>query len=200
MQITSMIQQQQAESNSTTVVNWLIRMDDESINNNKGWNSRTTTNQLMVNMDGIAARRSAAREKQNCFIAEDNHRSKSSQSSSSIRNWASIYNNLNMVDISIGQHGNNRRRQVLTTRATWIGLDWQRSKEHHLAEQILFLHQVFWSILAVGLCLALVFCYPILHCLSELLGAEMVGTFPFHYTCILVCLLVWQGHFVIFKI
>jgi len=48
MQITATMQQQQAETNSTIVVDKLIRMDNKSINSNKGWDSRRTTNQLMA--------------------------------------------------------------------------------------------------------------------------------------------------------
>jgi len=49
------------ETNSTTVVDGLVKMDDELINSNKGCNSSRRTYQLTVNTDGIAAAgRSAA--------------------------------------------------------------------------------------------------------------------------------------------
>jgi len=58
-------QQQQSETDSTTVVDRLVRMDDESINSNKGCHSSRRKNQfLTANTDEIAAAaRSAARSR-----------------------------------------------------------------------------------------------------------------------------------------
>jgi len=122
-------------------------------------------------MDGIAAERSApASNKHNHLIARDNHKSKSSWSngrsnhffgnqSTTVWMWWTSY-------ISIGwQEGNNTRRKlVLTSRTTRIGLlGLAKNKgSASLGKTNIYLIPSFLiKILAVSLCLACIFCYPI---------------------------------------